>query len=256
MNLSAIDGLIYLVISLLLFLLVQRWLHGELQAILLLLTRRPSLTIGLFSLIFFPGVLLHEVSHYLAAVILRVKTGRFSVIPRVLADGKIRMGYVETAVTDPLRDTLIGTAPLVTGLAVMAALGASKLGLVPLAGLVFQGQWSAFFGGLQAVTHLQDFWLWFYLAFTVSSTMLPSASDRRAWLPVILTIVVLLVIALLAGAGTWMMAHIAAPVNSGLRILAVVFGVSLMIHLALALPAWLLRLVISRITGMRVIARG
>lgn len=255
MNLSGFDGLVYFVICLLLFLLVQRWLHGELQAILLLVTRRPSLAIGLFSLIFFPGVVLHELSHYFAAVILRVKTGRFSVFPRVLADGKIRMGYVETAATDPLRDALIGTAPLVTGLAVTAALCASKLGLSPLAGLAFQGQWSAFFAGLQTAPHLQDFWLWFYLAFTVSSTMLPSTSDRRAWLPIILTIAVLLVIALLAGAGSWMLAHIASPVNTGMRILAVVFGVSLMIHMILALPAWILRVVISRISGMRVVAR-
>ena len=255
MNIFGFDGLIFLFISLLLFLLVQRWLHGELQAIFLLVTRRPSLTIGLFSFIFLPGVLLHELSHYVAAVILHVRTGRFSVIPRVLADGKIRLGYVETAPTDPVRDTLIGMAPLFSGLAVTASLGASKLGLATLTTLAFQGQWGSFFTGLQAVPLLPDFWLWFYLAFTVSSTMMPSASDRRAWTPVFSTLAVILIVALVGGAGAWMVAHIAGPLNRLMRLLAVTFGVSLIIHLALALPAWIVRVVISRISGMRVITR-
>lgn len=246
------DGLVYFVVCLLLFLLIQRWLHNELQAIFILLTRKPQLAIGLFSMLFFPGVLLHELSHYIAAIILRVKTRRFSVIPRVMAGGRIRMGYVETAATDPLRDTIIGSAPLISGLVVTAAIGASQLELFSLAPLAFQGQWGGFLTGLQAVPQVKDFWLWFYLAFTVSSTMLPSAADRKAWLPVFLSIGLILGIALLAGAGSWMLANIAPTINQGLRMLAVIFGVSLIIHLALALPAWLLRILISRLTGLRV----
>ncbi len=57
----AFDGFLWLVISLGPFLFVQRWLHRELQALLLLITRRQDLSLGLFSLFFFPGVLLHEV---------------------------------------------------------------------------------------------------------------------------------------------------------------------------------------------------
>ncbi len=253
MNPSLFSGLIYFGICLLLFLLVQRWLHSELQAILLLLTRKPQLTVGLFSLLFFPGVLLHECSHWIAAVILRVKTRRFSVIPRVLPGGKIRMGYVETTATDPLRDALIGAAPLITGLAVTAAVGASRLGLLPLAETAFQGRWGDFLTGLRAIPGVQDFWLWFYLAFTVSSTMLPSAADRKAWLPVLLTVAGAVALAVLAGAGGWMLAHVAPAVDQGLRMLALIFAISLIIHLILAVPAWLLRLFISRISGLRVV---
>ena len=42
--------------------------------------------------------------------------------------------------------------------------------------------------------------------------MLPSASDRHAWLPVILAVGALILLALVAGAGTWMIANpLAAP---------------------------------------------
>jgi hypothetical protein len=253
LNISGFEGLIYFGLSLLLFLFVQRWLHRELQSVLLLITRKPALAIGLFSVLFFPGVLLHEFSHLIAAVILRVKTGRFSVIPRVMPDGKIRMGYVETAVTDPFRDTLIGTAPLISGLAVIATLGVSRLGLLALTIQAFNGQWGNFFNGIVSIPKLPDFWLWFYLAFTISSTMLPSNSDRRAWLPVILTVSGITILALLAGAGDWMLINIAPLVNQGLRMLAVIFGVSLIIHLGLVLPVWLFRMLLNKLTGYHVV---
>jgi hypothetical protein len=57
------DGVLIFAGCLLAFLLFQRWLHGELQAVLLLLTRRPVTALGIFSLLFFPGVLIHEASH-------------------------------------------------------------------------------------------------------------------------------------------------------------------------------------------------
>ena len=73
-----------LLVLLLVFIFVQRWLHAELQAVLLLLTRSSQLSIGIFSLILFPGVVLHEGSHYFTARLLGVKTGRFSFIPGIV----------------------------------------------------------------------------------------------------------------------------------------------------------------------------
>jgi hypothetical protein len=64
MNFFLLDGLAWLLLMLGPLLLLQPVLHREIQAVFLLLTRRPALTIGLFSLIFFPGVLLHEGSHF------------------------------------------------------------------------------------------------------------------------------------------------------------------------------------------------
>ena len=58
MTLSSLDGLWWLLLMLGPLLLIQPRLHLEIQAVFLLLTRRPALSIGLFSLLFFPGVLL------------------------------------------------------------------------------------------------------------------------------------------------------------------------------------------------------
>src|SRR5512143_2626739 len=106
-------------------LFAQRWLHREVQWVFLLITRSPSVSVGLFSLLFFPGVLLHELSHFLMARLLGVRAGRFSLLPSVVEGGKLRLGFVETAETDWVRDALIGAAPLITGGAAVAYLGNS-----------------------------------------------------------------------------------------------------------------------------------
>jgi hypothetical protein len=240
-------GLGWLLLTLGPLLLFQRWLHQEIQLVLLLITRRHAATLVLFSLLFFPGVLLHEASHFIAARLLLVRTGEFSLIPAVMPGGKLRLGYVDTERSD----SLIGAAPLVTGGAVVAYLGIWQLGLTPLSVLMIQGNWPAFWRGLTALPSQPDFWLWFYFAFTISSTMLPSASDRRAWLPVVLVVVALAGLALLAGAGPWMLDHLAPWLNRGLQSLATVFGISLVLHLVILLPFRLLRELILRLTGER-----
>lgn len=252
MNLSLLEGLGWLLLCLLPFLLVQRWLHLRIQAVFLLITRRADLSLGLFSLIFFPGVVLHEISHYLAARLLGVKTGRFSLLPHVLPDGRLRLGYVETVRTDILRDALIGTAPLISGGLAVAYLGISRLGLLPLATAASQGSWQLFFQKLAGVPQQPDFWLWFYLAFTISSVMMPSASDRRAWLPIILILAALLGVAAVAGAGEWMLAHLAPWLNGVFNSLALIFAISLAVHLVLAVPIGLAYLVLSKMTGLEV----
>lgn len=253
MNLAGFDGLVWVVLCLLPLLLVQRWLHRELQAVFLLLTRRPSLALGLFSFLFFPGVVLHETSHFVTARLLGVKTGRFSLLPKLMPDGHLRLGYVETARCDPFRDSLIGTAPLLAGGAVILYLGSNQLGAAQLSTTFWGGQWQAFWQALSTLPARPDFWLWFYLAFAVSTTMLPSASDRQGWLPLGLVLLGLLGVALVAGAGPWMLEKLAPPFNQGLLVIAAIFGTSLVIHLILLLPVWLVHKLLSRVTGLDVV---
>jgi hypothetical protein len=250
--LSSFDGLLWLLVSLVALVLLQRLLHREIQAFFLILTRRPGLTQVLFALIFLPGVFLHELSHFITAKLLRVRTGRFSLIPQAQPDGRLRLGYVETASGGFLRDALIGVAPLVTGSLFVAYMAIYRMQLLPLWDFVRIGDWSQFWAVLSAVPKVPDFWLWFYLTFTVSSTMMPSASDRQAWLPVGLLIVALVAIAILAGAGPWMLENIAPPVNEFLQALALIFGLSAAIHILLILPFFLLHRILAKLTGVDV----
>ena len=188
---SSFDGLLWFVLTLLPLVFLQRLLHREIQAVFLILSRSERFTVTLFSIIFLPGVLLHELSHYGIAVLLGVKAARFSLIPQVLEDGRLQLGYVETVKTDFARDSLVGAAPLIVGGGFVAFVALVPLHLQPMWDVLRNGQLGLFWFGITGLFTIHDFPLWFYLTFAVSSTMLPSQSDRHAWLPLGVTIAIL-----------------------------------------------------------------
>jgi hypothetical protein len=245
------DGYFWLLLTLPPLLLLQPRLHRELQALFLLLTRRADVSMILFALLFLPGVLLHELSHYLMAKLLFVPTGRFSILPRDLRNGTLQLGYVETAKTGLLREFLIGIAPLLAGGGVVAYAGLAGLGLGALWPALATGNLPALLDALAALPARPDFWLWFYLTAAVSATMMPSASDRRVWLPLGLLLAAVLGLGLYLEAGGWL-AALAPRLNDALRAVAVVFGVAAAVQAALLLPLFLLRLALSELTGMEV----
>jgi len=251
-----LDGYVWLLLMLGPLIFFQRLLHTELQKVFLLLTRRAEIAIALFSILFLPGVVLHEFSHYIMAVTLRVKTGRFSLIPQNLGNGRLRLGYIETAKTDFFRDALIGFAPLLTGGLFVGYAGLVRLGMLSLWDNL--GLWdpTKIMLSIQEILSKPDFWLWFYLTVVVSSTMMPSPSDRRAWVPLGIGIGLLLGLGMLVGLGPWMVEQAGNRFNDILRTTAIVLGISSGVHLVVLLPVWAIRLLISRLTGLRVTAIG
>jgi hypothetical protein len=232
--------------------ILQRLLHREIQAVFLILTRDTRLTMGIFSILFLPGVFLHELSHFVLAKILRVRTGRFSIFPQSLPDGRLQLGYVETVRSDIVRDSLIGAAPLIVGTLFVAYVAIYHLQMRVLWDVFRNGQFGLFWMGVRALPRVQDFYLWFYLAFAVSSTMMPSESDRHAWLELIVSVGVLIVIALLIGAGPWMAANLAPRLSNFLSSVAVIFGLSAFVHVLLILPTALIHKLLARATGVDV----
>jgi len=232
--------------------LLQRLLHREIQAVFLILTRDARLTMGIFSFIFLPGVFLHELSHFLMAKILRVPTGRFSILPQPLPDGRLQLGYVETAQADIVRDSLIGAAPLIFGTLFVAYVSIYPLDMRILWDTFRNSQFNLFWLGLTELPHEKDFYLWFYLTFAVSSTMMPSESDRHAWLELAISVGVIFAIALLIGAGPWMLNNVAPLISSFLSSVAVIFGLSSAVHVVLILPTALMHRLLTRVTGVDV----
>jgi hypothetical protein len=247
---TQLTGFFWFVLMLVPLILLQRLLHREIQAVFLILTRNAQLTMGIFQFIFLPGVFLHEASHFLMAKILRVPTGRFSILPQPLPDGRLQLGYVETAKADIVRDSLIGAAPLIIGTIFVAYVSIYQLEMRVLWDVLRDGKLNLFWMGLHALPNGQDFYLWFYLTFVVSSTMMPSESDRHAWLELVISVGVLFAIALLIGAGPWMLNNVAPVISNFLSSVAVIFGLSSVVHVLLVLPTALVHRLLTRVTGV------
>lgn len=250
---NQITGLFWFAVLLVPLIMLQRLLHREIQAVFLILTRNAQLTMGIFQIIFLPGVFIHEASHFLMAKLLRVPTGRFSILPKPLPNGRLQLGYVETAQSDIVRDSLIGAAPLIFGSVIVALITFYQLQVQVLLDVLREGQLNFFWMGVRALTNSQDFYLWFYLAFTVSSMMMPSESDRHAWLELIIAVGVLFSVALIFGAGPWIWATVAPMLSNFLGSVGVIFGLSAVIHIVLVLPTALIHKLLARVTGVDVV---
>jgi hypothetical protein len=123
------------------------------------------------ALIAAPGTILHEASHYIFCLILRVPAGsrvgsrvRFFYPQRNEEDGSVVLGSVPHAATDPLRGALIAIAPLLVVPFLLALLCLILTGsLSPEA--MLEAPWWALV-------------IWLLVAFSAASAAFPSPGDH------------------------------------------------------------------------------
>jgi len=242
------DGIWWLLISLGPLFFLQRTLHKQLHIFFLLLTHRRDVSLVLFSIIFLPGVFLHELSHFLMAKLLNVKTGRFSIIPQYQGNGKLRLGYVETEEVDFFRDSLIGFAPLITGMLFVGIIGRERLGLDMIWTLLNNLNSIQLQNSFKEIFSEPNFWVWFYLSVVISSTMMPSSSDRKAWIPLSIVFLLILLIGIVLGIGPEILYPIIQPVNNTFKSMSIVFGISAALQLIVISPLLILNKLIFRFT--------
>ena len=131
--------------------------------------------IWLWSVIFLPGTIIHEMSHLFAAAITGTKIGKVEIFPE-LPRGRIgaefdqskksvHLGYVQTQELGLFRGFLVGTAPLLVGLGILAWIAST------LKFSIFNFQFSI-------ATMLK-----IYVFFTVANSLFLSWADVKQALP-------------------------------------------------------------------------
>ena len=206
--------------------LLERWIHQHLHGIGLLLTGSQDAAVLLYALPLLPGVVLHELSHWLVAKLLGVKTAKMSLLPKRQRGGRVQLGSVIVQQTDAVRASLIGIAPLVSGSLVVLVIGQRTLGVGLLGEALRTENIGVIFSAWLTALRAPDMWLWLYLLFAVANAMLPSPSDRETWLPVILFLAGVVVVAYVLGFSSFLL-ELAPLVVTALRWLAAAFGMTL-----------------------------
>ncbi len=187
------------------------------------------------------------------AFILRVPIKKFSLIPKTLENGQLQMGYVQTRQTNFFKDALIGLAPFIVGLILVAQISLNKLHFNTLIDGLISTNASIIFKEMSTITQQNDFGVWFYLAFAISSTMLPSASDRQSWSQIGIIFFIILTFLVVIGIGPWVMANIIPRVNQWFFSIGIVIVSSDIVHILILLPAFILRKILSRLLRISVI---
>jgi len=243
--------LLGLAVTLALLVVVERWIHRHLQGLMLLLTRDREIAVVLYALPLMPGILLHEVSHALMAKLLGVRVGRVTVRPR-LADKRIQLGFVPVEETDPVRGSLIGLAPLLTGSAAILLVGYLVFGIGGVQEALSQGTWFGLLTHFVDLLRAPDAWLWAYVIFTVSNTMLPSQSDRESWTPIALFLVLTAALAWFTGLAPAIIERVQPPIVLATRWLTAMYGFTIVADLPFLVAILVIEWGLGRMRGMRV----
>jgi hypothetical protein len=162
----------------------KKWLTLEIGRLIHQFGGGRHTLIVIWSIIFLPGTVIHELSHFFFAIITGARTGKIEIIPEYLEDewqdegkrGKVALGYVQTQRLNPIQGFFVGTAPFFVGtvlLVWLASLLRTDYDFGQTIYLVLQG----------------------YLFFTIANSFFPSWSDIKQTLPVV---IIALVTAILA----------------------------------------------------------
>jgi hypothetical protein len=211
--------LLFVVLSLLLLLLTKKKLTLEFGRLVHHLGGSQHTAIIVWSIIFLPGTIIHEISHFLVAALTGARTGKIEIFPEYLAseaDGNsythVALGSVQTQKLNPIRGFLVGFAPFISGMALLIWL-ASLL----QTSFISRNIWLLLFEG--------------YLFFTIANSFFPSWQDVRQTLPFI---IISLVVGLLAWYfGFQLYLTPSSPVWTVLRSLWQTVGISVLLNISL-----------------------
>lgn len=233
-----------------LLLLADRWLHRNLQGVMLLLSNDEEIALVLYAVLLLPGVALHELSHALTALILGVKIGRINILPHRVGN-RIRLGFVPVQETDIVRASLIGAAPLLFGGLAVVAMGYSVFGTPDVIAALSAGDWLAALRGLYTALEAPDVWIWAYLVFAVGNTMIPSKSDTHAWPALVGILALLIVLVMLVGGGTILVNGFGHFLTMIVRWLVLLGGSTLLIDVPFFALIFVTLKLLERVKGVR-----
>ena len=244
----------YLIYVLFLVLLAGLWWLSRrigllIQELVYLLTGSGDMAMVVLFLVYLPGILVHEAAHWLMAKLLGLKTQKFRVWPKK-SRKYIGLGSVKVASGGPVRDSLVGMAPLLVGTALLVLIGervfdAQAVTFAWRTGNLLDGLLSVF----AALAEKPDGLWWGYILFAIANAMTPSASDREPLKSLALYVVivgVLLVLLDQSGQGTlWLLNSLIQP----MQVLTAAFFFAATIDVAIFALLTVLQMVVSTLAA-------
>jgi len=174
---------LFVILSLALLLFTKKKMTNDLSRLVHRFGGNQHTAIVIWSIIFLPGTIIHEISHFLFAALTGARTGKIDIFPEYLelessdeGTTHVALGSVQTQKLNPLRGFLVGIAPFISGIVL----------LIWLAALLQ----TAYSEGNIWIVILEG-----YLFFIISNSFFPSWSDIKQAIPltIILIFVALLV---------------------------------------------------------------
>lgn len=228
---------------------LEVWLHQHIFKVGWLVTNQYQTTTILYYAFFLPGILLNQLTIWLVAGFLNVRAARSIAWPQKQEIGQLKLNFVQLSKNvDTFRLAIISTAPLLIGLISVYYIANNILGVPTFLATVEGG--GDFGNAVGKLTTAPDFWLWVYIAFTISNTMMPNFQNLRGWRIIIGFIVIAIIVLYAVGAGSQVVTNnLSAPVISAVNSLSGVFAIIIGLDIFMVAVLGTIEAIVERVTG-------
>lgn len=240
-----LGGLLYLLRQL------ERWLHQHIFKVGWLVTNQFQTTTILYYAFFLPGIVLNQFIVWAVAGLLNVRADRSIAWPEKQEIGELKLNFIKLSKNvGAFRLAIISTAPLVIAIALVWHIANNILNIPGFLSMMRDGTLTNLTEAINSFTAATDFWIWVYLAFTISNTMMPDFQNLRGWRIVISALAIIIVVLYILGAGNAVLLDaMRGPITNSLNALSSIFAVIIGLNLFMVAVLGTLEAIIERITG-------
>lgn len=230
---------------------MEGWLYRHLFKVGWLLTHNLQATTVSFYLFFIPGIFLHEAATWLVAGAFNVRAERTLEWPAQQSDARLKLDFVKLSKkANPIALTVISLSPLVAGLIALWLIVFGVL-QVPVAVAEYTGDTSTLPTLFQQIARAPDFWLWFYIAFTIANTMFATGiKAMRGWRTILLGVGGFIIFLLVVGLGEAIIGRaLRGPIRDGALLLSGLLACILAFDLIVTLALRIAETILEFVTG-------
>ncbi|RMG73094.1 MAG: hypothetical protein D6711_11660 [Chloroflexi bacterium] len=230
---------------------LQRWLHQHIFKVGWLITKNFYTTTLLYYAFFLPGVFLNQLVYWLTAGMLDVRADRAIHMPQKQEIGELRLDFIRVSKkASPVKLALIEIAPFLAGLAFVLLIADHVFNISQVVVTAQSGTLDSVRVAINQLINVPDFWLWAYLLFTITNTMMPEPDVLRKWWWLFGILVLAMIPLFIIGVGDEIIgAALAGPVITVLNTLSAAFTVMIFFNIIGVILLALIENTIEYITG-------
>lgn len=230
---------------------LERWLHQHIFKVGWLFTKNFQTTTIIYYGFFLPGVFLYELSVWLAAGMLNISAERSFQLPKKQDVAELDLSFIKLPKNvPPLKLSLITLAPFISGLLAIWIIAYNILDITVFVRMIERDGLGRLGDALSTISTAPDFWLWIYLAFTISNTMVPDFRNIKGIRFIIRLTLVILVVLFVIGVGDEIIGRVfAGPVAEALYLLAGILLVMIALDIFSVVVLGTIEAAVERVTG-------